>query len=134
MRIQAWHRHGTGMAQAWHKAWHRHGTGMAQAWHKAWHRHGTRHGTGMAPGMAQAWHQAWHRHGTRHGTGMAHLKKSTGTRRKSVKSSQNQYSGVFKVSIGVQTYAEASTGDIFLKKISFFQSKYHRCQGDTKLF
>jgi hypothetical protein len=93
---------------------------------QAWHRHGTRHGTGMA----QAWHKAWHRHGTRHGT----FKKSTGTGRKSVKSSQNQYSGVFKVSIGVQTYAEASTGDIFLKKFSFFQSKYYRCQGDTKLF
>ena len=37
-----------------------------------------------------------------------------------MESSQNQYSGVFKVSIGVQTYAEASTGDIFLKKFSFF--------------
>jgi hypothetical protein len=83
----------------------------------------------MAPGMAQA----WHRHGTRHGTGMAHLKNQRELG-ESVESSQNQYSGVFKVSIGVQTYAEASTGDIFLKKFSFFQSKYHRCQGDTKLF
>jgi hypothetical protein len=46
-----------------------------------------------------------------------------------VESSQNQYSGVFKVSIGVQTYAEASTGDIFLKKIQFFSVKILQMSG-----
>ena len=40
-----------------------------------------------------------------------------------MESYKNQYSGVFEVSIGVQTYADASTGDIFLKKSVFFSQK-----------